>query len=262
MVLVPGRDPRGDVISVAYIAVVPADRVRPEFGGELGWQPIRRLPVEVAFDHREIIDYALRRLRSKLGYSSLGFELLPEEFTIPELQAMYEQVLGISLNRGNFWRRVLDAGVIEDTTRTRRARASRRSYTSSPDVHSACSRNRMGGRTHNRKAPRSQKEAAELHRGHEGERWVVAGGTAGAAGVAEAEGRGWYDKLPRELGASSTVHARFHRAALAGGADRVRRVGRHRLGVAERGRSDGQGAAGPKRRYRCCQPEPDGPGHE
>lgn len=122
MVLVPGRDPRGDVISVAYIAVVPADRVRPEFGGELGWQPIRRLPTEVAFDHREIIDYALRRLRSKLGYSSLGFELLPEEFTIPELQAMYEQVLGISLNRGNFWRRVLDAGVIEDTTRTRRAR--------------------------------------------------------------------------------------------------------------------------------------------
>lgn len=121
-VLVPGRDPRGDVISVAYIAVVPADRVRPEFGGELGWQPVRRLPAEVAFDHREIIDYALRRLRSKLGYSSLGFELLPEEFTIPELQSMYEQVLGISLNRGNFWRRVLDAGVIEDTARTRRAR--------------------------------------------------------------------------------------------------------------------------------------------
>ncbi|MBA2364786.1 MAG: NUDIX hydrolase [Chloroflexia bacterium] len=120
--LVPGRDPRGDVLSVGYIAVVAADRVRPEFGGELGWQPIRRLPADIGFDHREIIDYAVRRLRSKLGYSSLGFQFLPEEFTIPELKAMYEAVLGISLNRGNFWRKVLEAGVIEDTGKTRPAR--------------------------------------------------------------------------------------------------------------------------------------------
>ena len=121
-VLVPGRDPRGDVISVAYLAVVPADRVTADFGGTLGWQPVRRLPQQIAFDHREIVDYAVRRLRSKLSYSSLGFELLPEEFTIPELQAMYEQVLGISLNRGNFWRKVLEAGVIEETGGTRPAR--------------------------------------------------------------------------------------------------------------------------------------------
>ncbi|MDP9378686.1 MAG: NUDIX hydrolase [Chloroflexota bacterium] len=120
--LVPGRDPRGDVVSVAYLAVVSADNVTTNFGGNLGWQSVRRLPQEIAFDHREITDYAVRRLRSKLGYSSLGFELLPEELTIPELQAMYEQVLGISLNRGNFWRRVLDAGVIEETERTRPAR--------------------------------------------------------------------------------------------------------------------------------------------
>ncbi len=120
--LVPGRDPRGDFISVAYLAVLPADRVTSNFGGTLGWQPVRRLPAEIAFDHREIVDYAVRRLRSKLGYSSLGFELLPEEFTIPELQGMYEQVLGISLNRGNFWRRVVEAGVIEETGGTRPAR--------------------------------------------------------------------------------------------------------------------------------------------
>ncbi|MDQ3855040.1 MAG: NUDIX hydrolase [Chloroflexota bacterium] len=121
-ILVPGRDPRGDVLSVAYLAVVPSDRVRPDFGGELDWHSVRRLPSQIAFDHREIIEYTIRRLRSKLGYSSLGFELLPEEFTIPELQAMHEQELGISLNRGNFWRRVLEAGVIEDTGETRPAR--------------------------------------------------------------------------------------------------------------------------------------------
>jgi 8-oxo-dGTP diphosphatase len=120
--LVPGRDPRGDILSVAYLAVVAADKVRADFGGELGWQPVRRLPADIAFDHREIIDYAVRRLRSKLGYSSLGFQFLPEDFTIPELKAMYEQVLGISLNRGNFWKKVVEAGVIEDIGKTRPAR--------------------------------------------------------------------------------------------------------------------------------------------
>lgn len=118
----PGRDPRGEILSVAYIAVVGADRVREEYGGGLTWQAVRRLPGEVAFDHREILGYAVRRLQSKLGYSSLGFELLAEEFTLPELQHVYEAVLGIALNRGNFRRKVLEAGVVEDTGRTRPAR--------------------------------------------------------------------------------------------------------------------------------------------
>jgi 8-oxo-dGTP diphosphatase len=121
-VATPGRDPRGEVLSVAYMAVVGADRVRADYGGELGWQAVRRLPGRVAFDHREILDYAVRRLQSKLGYSSLGFELLAEEFTLPELQHVYEAVLGVALNRGNFRRKVLEAGAIEDTGKTRPAR--------------------------------------------------------------------------------------------------------------------------------------------
>lgn len=121
-VLTPGRDPRGEVVSVAYMAVVGADRVREDYGGELGWQAVRRLPSRVAFDHREILDYAVRRLQSKLGYSSLGFELLAEQFTLPELQHVYEAVLGVALNRGNFRRKLLEAGVIEDTGETRPAR--------------------------------------------------------------------------------------------------------------------------------------------
>ena len=120
--LTPGRDPRGEVVSVAYMAVVGADRVLGDYGGDLGWRAVRRLPGRVAFDHREILDYAVRRLQSKLGYSSLGFELLAEEFTLPELRHVYEAVLGVSLNRGNFRRKVLEAGVIEDTGRTRPAR--------------------------------------------------------------------------------------------------------------------------------------------
>jgi 8-oxo-dGTP diphosphatase len=127
-VVVPGRDPRGDVLSVAYIAIVPtalAESCEGRAGQSQEWQPVRRLPVEMAFDHREIVDYAVRRLRSKVGYSSIGFQLLPSEFTITELQHVYEAVLGLSINRGNFWRRVVDRGVIEPTGKDRTVRGKR-----------------------------------------------------------------------------------------------------------------------------------------
>jgi 8-oxo-dGTP diphosphatase len=125
-VVVPGRDPRGDVLCVAYIAIVPTALAEAcagdKNGAEQDWHPVRRLPVEMAFDHREVVDYAVRRLRSKVGYSSVGFQLLPSEFTISELQHVYEAVLGLSINRGNFWRRVVDRGVIEPTGKERSVR--------------------------------------------------------------------------------------------------------------------------------------------
>jgi 8-oxo-dGTP diphosphatase len=125
-VVVPGRDPRGDVLCVAYIAIVPVAAAEAcagqKDGVEQDWHPVRRLPVEMAFDHREVVDYAVRRLRSKVGYSSVGFQLLPSEFTISELQHVYEAVLGLSINRGNFWRRVVDRGVIEPTGKERSVR--------------------------------------------------------------------------------------------------------------------------------------------
>jgi 8-oxo-dGTP diphosphatase len=128
-VVVPGRDPRGDVLSVSYIAIVPtalAESTAEHGGsGQQQWHPVRRLPVEMAFDHREIVDYAVRRLRSKVGYSSIGFQLLPSEFTITELQHVYEAVLGLSINRGNFWRKVVDRGVIEPTGKERNVRGKR-----------------------------------------------------------------------------------------------------------------------------------------
>jgi len=128
-IVVPGRDPRGDVLSVSYIAIVPTALAEScaEHGdsGQQEWHPVRRLPVEMAFDHREIVDYAVRRLRSKVGYSSIGFQLLPSEFTITELQHVYEAVLGLSINRGNFWRKVVDRGVIEPTGKERNVRGKR-----------------------------------------------------------------------------------------------------------------------------------------
>jgi len=112
-----GRDPRGRVITVAYFALVPADAVHPLAGSdatETRWWPVYDLP-ELAFDHNDILDYAFQRLRYKLEYTAVGFELLPETFTLSELQTAYEVVLGEELDKRNFRRKILSADVIEET---------------------------------------------------------------------------------------------------------------------------------------------------
>jgi len=113
----PDRDPRGRVISVAYFALVPADAVRPRAGddaADVGWWSMYDLP-PLAFDHDRILAYALRRLRYKLEYTAVGFELLPETFTLSELQAAYEVILGERLDKRNFRRKILSAGILEET---------------------------------------------------------------------------------------------------------------------------------------------------
>jgi 8-oxo-dGTP diphosphatase len=116
----PRRDPRGRVITVAYIALV-ADDVAPRAGddaSEAAWHSVYDLP-DLAFDHAEIVKYALRRLRYKLEYTSVGFELLPNEFTLTELQTAYEIVLGEKLDKRNFRRRILEASVLSGTSKHR-----------------------------------------------------------------------------------------------------------------------------------------------
>ena len=118
----PERDPRGRVVSVAHFALIPSNAPIQSAGGsdasEASWQPLDQLP-QLAFDHAEIIDYALRRLRYKLEYTAVGFQLLPETFTLTQLQQTYEIILGESLDKRNFRRRILDAGVIEATSQKR-----------------------------------------------------------------------------------------------------------------------------------------------
>ena len=112
----PGRDPRGRVISVAYIALVPAP-LAVEAGSdarEARWWPLNNLPV-LAFDHDRISQYALTRLRYKIEYSAVGFRLMPEDFTLSELQRAYEIILGEPLDKRNFRRRIIEAEVIEPT---------------------------------------------------------------------------------------------------------------------------------------------------
>lgn len=118
----PDRDPRGRIVTVAYFALIPSDATVHAEGGsdasQARWFPADDLP-SLAFDHDGIVTYAQRRLRYKLEYSAVGFELLPEEFTLSEIQHTYEKILGESLDKRNFRRRILEAGIIEPTSHLR-----------------------------------------------------------------------------------------------------------------------------------------------
>jgi 8-oxo-dGTP diphosphatase len=116
----PERDPRARVITVAYFALLSADELAEQRirsgsdAGEARWWSIYALP-DLAFDHARILDYALQRLRWKLEWTALGFLLLPREFTLSELQKVYETVLREPLDKRNFRRKILSAGVLEET---------------------------------------------------------------------------------------------------------------------------------------------------
>jgi 8-oxo-dGTP diphosphatase len=104
---------------VVYFAIIPADAATlPSGHPQASWFSIEALP-KLILDHTEIVEYALRRLRYKLEYTAVGFELLPENFSLTELQHTYELILGENLDKRNFRRRILQAGVIEPTQQSR-----------------------------------------------------------------------------------------------------------------------------------------------
>ena len=110
----PDRDPRGRVISVAYYALVAADRAPLSAGSDASdarWWPVARHP-PLAFDHGRILEYALERLRNKLEYTTVGFQLLPPKFTLTQLQLVYEAILGRTLDKRNFRRKMELLGIL------------------------------------------------------------------------------------------------------------------------------------------------------
>ncbi len=127
----PKRDPRGRVIAVAYYALVDTARFPRERNDlvmarlEVPWQgetggPVPALDPEgralpFAFDHADIVGLAVKRLRGKLDYSPVGFQLLPPEFTLRQLQDVHEVVRGESVNKDSFRRRMLASGHLEAT---------------------------------------------------------------------------------------------------------------------------------------------------
>ena len=106
------RDPRGRIVSVAHLAVLPHGTVSVSGGGHtLGaeWVSAHR-PPRLAFDHQAILDRALARLQLRLEYANLALEFLPDTFTLPELQGVYEAILNRKLDKRNFRKRLLAQG--------------------------------------------------------------------------------------------------------------------------------------------------------
>jgi 8-oxo-dGTP diphosphatase len=120
------RDPRMRVISVTYIALVQPDKLQPRPGAdatEAAWHSMYRLP-ELAFDHATILEYALKRLRLKLEYSAVAFELMPDEFTLRELQEAYMVILDDhTLDKANFRKKLrYEPPIVESTGQARKTK--------------------------------------------------------------------------------------------------------------------------------------------
>ncbi|HHH29844.1 MAG TPA: NUDIX hydrolase [Polyangiaceae bacterium] len=116
------RDPARRVISVAYFALIDASQLTPRAGGDargVRWRDVRRLP-KLAFDHRRIIRYAHERLRYKTEYAPVAFQLLPDAFTLTDLQRVYEVIHGRDLDKRNFRRKVNSLEVLEPTGERRK----------------------------------------------------------------------------------------------------------------------------------------------
>jgi len=110
----PHRDPRGRIVSVAHMAVLPHGTVDVHGGqGAIAaeWFPAHQAP-PLAFDHAEILQRALRRLQTRLEYAQLALEFLPETFTLPELQEVHEAILARKLDKRNFRKRLLGQGLL------------------------------------------------------------------------------------------------------------------------------------------------------
>ena len=108
------RDPRERVITIAWYALVkPHEVVGGDDAAEAAWFPIDDLPT-LAFDHGKILDAALERLRRDIHFPPVGFDLLDDEFTSPDLQRLYEAILGVKFDRRNFQRKILASGILEN----------------------------------------------------------------------------------------------------------------------------------------------------
>lgn len=114
----PNRDPRERVITIAYYALVKIQEVK---GGDdaasARWFPLDKIP-PLAFDHDYILRMATQKLREQIHFQPIGFELLPEKFTIKELQSLYEAVLGINFDRRNFAKKMLHLEILTELDET------------------------------------------------------------------------------------------------------------------------------------------------
>lgn len=121
------RDPAGRVISVAHYALVPDMGIELKTTDkymDVRWVEVHNLP-PLAYDHKHIVHGALERISGKIQYTNVAWSLLPKEFTLTDLQTVYEVILGKKLDKRNFRKRILDLGLIKSTNKKQKGMAHR-----------------------------------------------------------------------------------------------------------------------------------------
>lgn len=114
----PLRHPDARVITCAYFALIRSDDLELSFEDnekvtEVQWHRVTQLP-PLAFDHKEIIEYSLKRMRERLEFCPIAFQLLPKKFTLTELQHSYELIMGKKLDKRNFRKKTLSSGILRE----------------------------------------------------------------------------------------------------------------------------------------------------
>lgn len=123
----PKRDVRGRSVAVAYFALINSDEFSPktnEYYADIAWHDVDRLPA-LAFDHKEIIMCGKKRLEDKIGYSNIAYALLPRDFTLSDLQSLYETILGHPVDKRNFRKKIIEIKLVKETGKVRRDGPSR-----------------------------------------------------------------------------------------------------------------------------------------
>lgn len=114
----PNRDVRDRIISVAFYALVRKQEIhKGANASDVGWFSLNELP-KLHFDHKEILDMAIERLRERIMFRPVGFDLLPEKFTMRALQQLYEAILNVEFDRRNFSKKILHLNLLDDTGET------------------------------------------------------------------------------------------------------------------------------------------------
>jgi len=111
------RDPRGRVITVSYFALINSEKVKLRAttdASDAKWFSVYKLPT-LAFDHKKIIDYALKRLRWKFEYTAISFSIIPKKFTLTQLQRIYEIVFHKRFDKRNFRKKLLSLNILKET---------------------------------------------------------------------------------------------------------------------------------------------------
>ncbi|WP_051205295.1 NUDIX hydrolase [Salinimicrobium xinjiangense] len=112
----PDRFPLYRVITIGYYALVKRENYRIKAGftaSEVGWFKMKDIP-KLIYDHNEILNYSLGHLRNRIRQAPIGFNLLPEKFTLLELMHLYEEILGVEMDKPNFRRKILKMKLLRD----------------------------------------------------------------------------------------------------------------------------------------------------